>query len=737
MPRYRYIQNSFLNGEVSQEATGRTDLDLYGRAVQNLINMSVKSTGGAARRPGTRFQYKEMPKFSLNGAGTALGTLPFGTRTRIIPFIFSRTDAFAIFLEKDRISIKGVSSVNDGHIISYVNHSALLAVTNTFTGYATDDEVDEVQFAQTGDIIILVHPKYMPIIIARVSTSLTTDFFVRYAFYDTRPITARAELGELYPYFTVNTNTLNTMTIAAGGGTLTSSVIGTFDDDHVGTFFKVTAGGVTYYFFVQAFTSTTVVTGTSLAVGGAGPTTDWEEGAWSDFRGWPRTVTFFEQRAFYAGTNKKPDTTWGSQIGDIFQMDGRGVAPFPAPNASSPFAFTVAADEVNQIQWLSPSKTLVIGTAGQEFIAQGTQGALSAVDISVTTDSNYGSSFVRPVRNENSINFVSRDGRTIREYVFNRDQDSFIADDLTRFAGHLMFKNSNSLGVSIPKFKALVRQDSGTINLWGIDNIGRIYNLSRDRATGVLAWARNRIGGSLIGGGVPFTNSICVLPSNRDGSSDELWLSITRTINAVTVTYMESIAQEYKQESLTFSIPLGDACVYVDSARVSRFLIPTNTITGLSHLEGATVQVLADNFYLGEFVVSGAQIVLPVEYSLFVVGFKYTSQLSTLTMEAGSGIGTAISAMNRVDKATIRFYNSLGAVISTVGDSPAFVDDYSTEISFRDPPVPMDTPLDLFTGNKIVELTSNYERGNVVSITSNFPFPMHITAIILRGVVND
>lgn len=723
MPRYRHIQNSFIGGEISPAAQGRTDLDLYKSSVEDLKNFLVSSKGGAQRRPGTQFLISQANKYSWSKTFTNHGVQSYSGYVRIIPFIFSRTEAYAVLVETDRLAIVNVNTLASA---TYSHDTSISAGINTFTSFSSQTELEQVQYAQTGDILYIIHPNYRPIIIARTATNT----FKRFLFGDTRNISGSGlsgEIGRMVPFFTVN-ETATTMTIAAGGATLTASTA-TFNSLHIGAVFKVTSGGATYYFLVQGFTSTTVVTGTSLALGGAGPTTDWEESAFSDYRGWPRTLGFFEQRLYFAGTNTKPDTVWASQIGDIFEFDARGPAPFATPTASFPFSFTAAATEVNQMQWLSPGRSLVAGTAGQEFIAQGSSGALSALDISVTSETNYGSAYRQPVRSENVINFISRNSLTIREFVFNRDQDSFVADDVTRFADHLSNKFLPlTAGTANPEFRSLVKQDAGTIILWALDKNGGLFGLSRDRFTSVNAWSYHVLGG-VFSGKAPRVESVASLPSG-DGSIDDLWIAVTRTINSSTKTYIERINKPYARDSIiNSSTSIVDKALYMDSAKMQQG-VATDTITGLSHLEGETVQVIGDGFYLGEFVVSAGQVIVDDPYSEFLVGLKYESNIKSLPIDAGSAIGSSQHTISRVDKVGIRFYNTVGAKFGyEEGDLET--------ILFRKPTTPLNEPVDLFSGDKVLDMPQDYDRRNQVIIKQDLPFPIYVACITLRGVTYD
>ena len=50
-------------------------------------------------------------------------------------------------------------------------------------------------------------------------------------------------------------------------------------------------------------------------------TKQWYEGAWSDVRGYPKTVTFMQDRCIYAGTSYQPQTLWFSESGFYNRID--------------------------------------------------------------------------------------------------------------------------------------------------------------------------------------------------------------------------------------------------------------------------------------------------------------------------------------------------------------------------------------------------------------------------------
>lgn len=740
MARFRHIQNSFRGGEVSPNMFGRTDLESYQHSAEEIKNMIVKSQGGARRRPGTQFIADKAVQYKLTDGAVLNGGTPdvFNSTTQVVPFIFSRDEAYALLFKPDgassAISIINVDTLANGTFsVGTFTNTAPYSTFESFSGYTSPTtEVANNQYSQSGDVLFVVNPGHSPYVIIRTAV----DTFERRALWDVANITGfdTAQLERAFPYLPVNIDTGHTMTISALGTTLTSSKA-FFNTSHVGAIFKVNNGaGVIDSFWATGYTSTTVLTGFSSFVPGVSfGSSLWEESAFSPFQGWPRSVSFHEQRIYYGGTVKNSDTVYGSEIGDIFEMDGYG---FPADTGfgtvanSDAFSFSVASFQVNEIQWLSSGKVLNIGTLSREYIASGSSGALGPLDIAISSETSHGSSFRQPVRLENVLVFVGRASFKLREFVFNRDQDSYVADDLTRFVDHFLLRTRTLSGATTePTISKVVKQEAEDTIIWVLDSAGGLYGLTRDRFMGTSAWHYHILGGNL-SGNIPKIQSIISLPS-ADAINDDLWMIVQRTIDGSPAFYIERMNKEYGDipGSSAPAIALNNM-IYVDSAYYFYTGSAFTVITGLDHLEGETVQVVADDQYVGEFTVASNQITLTNPATEAIVGLKYTSQIKTLRLEDGSTIGTAQTAIKRIDQVAFRFHRTIGGEFGSDEDN-------LEEIPFRKLPFVPSDPIPLFTGDKISEMPSSPDRKGQIIIRQDLPLPQGVVAIVARGIVYD
>ena len=137
-----------------------------------------------------------------------------------------------------------------------------------------------------------------------------------------------------------------------------AATVGPFEVGHVGSLWAILHGSTWGYAKITGFTSDMAVTAeVKSTFGDTTATVDWKEGAWSDVRGYPSVVGFYENRLFWAATPHQPQTLWGSKTGDYYTHTPSGT---PIVD-SDPLTITLNSDYVNAIKWLNGTKTLLIG----------------------------------------------------------------------------------------------------------------------------------------------------------------------------------------------------------------------------------------------------------------------------------------------------------------------------------------------------------------------------------------
>jgi hypothetical protein len=310
-----------------------------------------------------------------------------------------------------------------------------------------------------------------------------------------------------------------------------------------------------------------------------------------------------------------------------------------------------------------------------------------------------GSRSVTPVRVGYSTLMVQRSGRKVKELAYNFQQNGYVSNDLTVLAEHV-----TKTGIVQTTW-----HKEPYVAMWAVRADGALLGFTFNKEQDVVGWHRHLVGGSGV------VESVCVIPSpTRD--RDELWMIVKRTINGSTKRYVEYLEREYQD---------GDAqadAFYVDSGATYSGAAAT-TISGLTWLEGKTVQVLANGAAHPDCVVTSGAITLQVPATKAQVGLGFVSTLQTNRIDSGAGDGTAQGKTKRINKAVIRFYNTLGA---KAGPDASSLD----QIEFRAGSALMDVAPPLFTGDKIIEWPGGYDFDGYVMVKQDQPLPMTVVAIM-------
>jgi hypothetical protein len=679
MPKAAYIQTNFTAGELSPRLEGRVDIAKYGNGVRSLQNMIIHPHGGTTRRGGG--------KHIANAKTT-------DKKIRLIPFQFSVEQAYMLefaencirfYRDDQRIGGGGFSS---GFSTGFAGDASIVEVPTNYL----ESELLEIQYAQSADVLYLVHPNHPPAKLSRTAVdvfSLSDEVFLNGPYQDENL-----------------TSTTITPSATSGTVTLTASS-GIFSSTDVGRFVRIDQGVGFGYAEITIFTSSTVVTATVADdfVSTTGQTT-WRLGAFSDTTGYPGTIAFYEERLMYAGTILQPQTLWGSQSSIYNDFS-------PGANDADAITYTIASDQVNVIRWLSPGKSLTIGTVGGEFLmsASTRDEAITPSNVKIVRQSEYGSAYILPVRSNGVVLFAQRSTKKIRQFIYQFESDTYIAPDLTLLSEHIT-------GDGVVEMAYQREPDS---IVWSVRKDGTLLGMTFERDQEVVGWHRHVFGGvSDASGTQAQVESVAVIPKN---GRDEVWVSVNRFINGANVRQIEVI-----EEGRSSINPVDAEDFFVDSGVT--FAGPsTTTISNLDHLEGETVQVLADGYVVPDKIVEDGAITLDIPASTITAGLGYISEVETMRIEAGSADGSAQSKIKRFHKIAVRFFETLGAKF---GPNADILD----TLQFRSTSDPMDSPPPRFTGDKEESWNSGYETEGRVLIRQDQPLPMTILAIMPRVRTN-
>jgi hypothetical protein len=671
MPRTTLALTSFVSGELGAKLDGRTDFTKYGTGCKELKNFLVHPQGAATRRVGTQF----IAEVKSSAA-----------KTRLIPFEFSTTQTYILEFGNTYIRFfKDKGQILDSGSAYEISSPYLTA------------ELFDIKFSQSADVMYIVHPNHETMKLSR--TGHTNWSLTEVDFTDG-------------PYLEPNDTTTTLTPASASTGTGVNITASAVTGINSGSGFLATDVGRIISFNsglakITARTSTTVVVCTiTKAFANTDAKTDWKLGAFSDTTGHPSSVSFFEQRLVFAGTTAEPQTLYFSKSGDYENMTA-------GTDADDAMIYTIASNQVNAIRYLKAQRTLIVGTTGGEFTvsADGTDAAITPTNVTIKKQSSYGSANVDAQPAGNSILFLQKAKRKIRELTYNFDVDGYVAADLTILNDIVTKTGINEMAY---------QQEPDSI-LWCVRDDGILSGLTYQRSENVIAWHRHIFGGSF-GSGDAVCESVASISGNL--TEDELWVIVKRTVNGATKRYVECFSEFDFDETTATDFRFVDSHLTYDGSA-------TTTLTGLSHLEGQTVSILADGATHADKVVSSGSISLDRSTSKAVVGLSYDSVLQTMRIEGGAAEGTSQGKTKRISKVTLRLFETVGA---KVGPSLTNLE----TVPFRTSSDPMDTPVStLIAGDKEIEFRDDYNTDGFIFIKQDQPLPLSVLAIYPTVVTSD
>lgn len=376
-----------------------------------------------------------------------------------------------------------------------------------------------------------------------------------------------------------------------------------------------TNGGLTGIVRVTGYTNSTSVSAQVLTpLGGTAASSDWSEGEWSDYRGWPSAVALYEGRLWWAGKDK----VWGS-ISDAFEGFDDATE-----GDSGPISRSIGSGPVDRINWLLPLLRLVVGTQGAERSARSSSldEPLTPTNFNLKAPSTRGSSAVAAQIVDS--NGVFARGNRLFQLSYQGDATvDYSSTDLTVIAPEM-----GSSG-----FARIAVQRYPDTRIHCVRNDGTVSLLVYDPAEEVKCWIPVETDGEV--------EDAFVLPALDTEEEDKVYYVVKRTINGATKRYLEKWALESECIGGSLNKQADSFVAYTGTA--------TATVTA-AHLAGEEVVVWGDGADLGTFTLNGSgQATLSSAVTNYVVGLSYTATYKSTKLAYASEDGTALTKRKRVD----------------------------------------------------------------------------------------
>jgi hypothetical protein len=363
MPKSFNLQSNLNRGELDAKLIGRADIDSYYSGLKEAENVVCLPQGGVQRRQGTVY----------------IGALD--ANARLERFSFNNAIEYLLVFYPLRMYVykQGVLQTN-------ISGSGDNYLTTTITA----DMLNEFDYTQSADTVIICHPDLETKIIGRTSdtawsyASISYSNIPQYNFDDSSSPTptnevqslvfAHASNGDRYKlsvddflteeiiyssdtatnesriesalHALVNTGNQGIAVSYASGSTY--AVV--FGGDSAGPYGLITGFAILTQNSSFSAESTRTTAGVSKA-----------ENVWSATRGYPASSTFHANRLFLGGSKSLPTTMWGSVIGAYYNFNlGKG-------RDHEAIEVFLDTDQLNAIRHLISNKKLQILTTGQHF----------------------------------------------------------------------------------------------------------------------------------------------------------------------------------------------------------------------------------------------------------------------------------------------------------------------------------------------------------------------------------
>ena len=456
-----------------------------------------------------------------------------------------------------------------------------------------------------------------------------------------------------------------------------------------------------------------------------GPNHEFRQYAWNSNRGWPRSIEIFQQRMCFGGNNEFPQTVWFSKTGDFNNFASSEKIGVASGNVSATGArvvgeqikddnaisLTISSATVDLVDWMISGKKLTVGTSGGVFQMYGAETALTITPFNFTIDrvTSYPTeSGALPIIIDNNVIYVQKNGRRLRDIAYSADAGGNQATDLT------LRTDDIALGV----LKDVAYQDMPYNLVWGRMADGKLIALTYNKSLNMSAWSHHVMGGALSSAHAE-VESITVIPTT---THNQLWMVVKRTVNSSTVRYVEYMDRFYDSGELT-----SDDAHYVDSGIYTTGSGVTN-LTGLNHLEGQTVRILADSALQNDATVSSGAIAISASDKIHA-GLGFDSYVTTLDLALGPQ-GTLVGNRKKISRIVVKLLDTMGL---KYGPRTTELD----EMIFRFPTDNLGQAVAFFSGDEVLTMGNmTYDDHNVV-LGQDGPFPLSILLIGFDYESND
>lgn len=677
----RRAQNSFSGGEIGSKVLGRVDIAKFNSGLRLAKNVFVEIEGAISNRSGTIYG---------GVAATSSGKIRF--------FRFEAPEDVSYVIEITPLKFR------------FIFDNALVLTgggvpVEVVTPYL-EDQLYDLVFAQTNDIMTITHIAHAPVELRRTAfnafslVSIVSNPVITVPGTPTIAASAGAGAGEAEQAYVVSTINADGVEGLPSAKIVQENAL-TVAGDHITIGWNEVAGASAYIVYKRraGMFGFMAYVRAEDNFGGVAPTRTYRsvdnnlnpnvsqtpkraENPFPTSNDNPAICFFFQQRRCFAASYNRPNGFTISQIG-VFDGFRSSIPGLP----DDAFEFALGAARTQRIKHVISLDDLLIFTSSQEWrLSTNSVGFSASQPPDLRPQSSIGVSEIPPLVVGTDVMYIPASKRGMYRMNYSFDFNKFMSDDISVLSKHL-FRNRRLVGwcyAQEPNFLVYGFFDDGQGIIFAYNREQQVYAFTRFETDG-------------------FIDAMCTI---REDGIDRVYVAVRRVVNGNTVRYFERLANRdfmdittaffvdcgaFAQTNITIANVAGgvvytasphgfsngqsvrlyeivgfnpvDASFQINTrykvsvVNATQFTLnsydtglPVNidnfvyagkgvarpmisSMSGLGHLEGRAVSVLADGFVVEGLVVASGNITLPFEAGRITAGLPYESEIHTLELE--------------------------------------------------------------------------------------------------------
>ncbi|MHC8321204.1 phage tail protein [Pseudomonas sp. GB2N2] len=493
----------------------------------------------------------------------------------------------------------------------------------------------------------------------------------------------------------------------------------------------------------------------------------------------PGAVAYYQQRLIMAGSNFNPQTIWMSRVGSFHNFG------FSTPTKDDDaITVTIASRQVNRIRNMVALKELLVLTSGAEWTISGDATGLKPTNVQASVQSYIGSGSVLPAVYGNTALYVQARGQKLADLAYSYTSDGFQGQDLTVLSSHLVrgFEIQDMALAQVPNSVLWSVRNDGVMLGFTYLPSQQVFSWHRHDTDGffesvasipegdedaLYVVVRRLVGGtykryverfasrqlSVPGGETALDRAFFVdsgltydgrgLSSaflTLNGGTDWKYPNPLSMVSVTPIFSAPDIGSTFKlvgDDGQSVRVVLTSAPTTTSATVIPQSIVPESlrnkpaarwgraktTFTGLGHLEGKTVSILADGNVEPQQVVTGGSVSIQRPAMLVHIGLPYTSDFETLDLTL-SNQPNFLSVQKRINDVTIICEESRGMFAGSDVDNLYEFKQRNSE-NYND-------AIALLTGQAEILISARWEKPGRVFVRQVDPLPTTILGVMFN-----